>query len=279
MTSADKDRHEMTQERIGLLLADAADSVEIGAAPVQAVIRAGRRRRARRRAVMAVTAVVLGTATGTLAMAGLPGSGGSGGSGGSVTPAKPGRVGGILVDQPQMTTLSFGTYEGVEWGVQLRVWPAPRDRAEAVKQMKAMDSWGTVPATTGSPSDLVGKTTYFFVRSYREPGKDDESRLMGAPQTVSKLPRPKGTDIRALPQPLTLHGPFRLAIGTVATTAKQVACHWRDGSTTFADRAPDNSPLHSKKAVIRSVRGFPTANWFVCQAPGPTTFKSAEVTK
>ncbi|MFB7508308.1 hypothetical protein ACFC0P_33555, partial [Streptomyces broussonetiae] len=59
--SADRDNHgtaEMTQTDIALLLADAADEVEIGIAPVQAVIRGGRRRRARRWAVAAATALV-----------------------------------------------------------------------------------------------------------------------------------------------------------------------------------------------------------------------------
>ncbi|MFE9807540.1 hypothetical protein [Streptomyces sp. NPDC005548] len=60
---------------------------------------------------------------------------------------------------------------------------------------------------------------------------------------------------------------------------KQVACHWKDGSTTLADRAPDNSAQHNVQAVIRSVDGYPTANWFACVAPASTTYKSAEVTK
>ncbi|MFD0445221.1 hypothetical protein ACFQ10_26725 [Streptomyces indonesiensis] len=49
----------MTQHDIALLLADAADEVKIGIAPAQALIRGGRRRKARRWAVVATTTLVV----------------------------------------------------------------------------------------------------------------------------------------------------------------------------------------------------------------------------
>lgn len=75
--SADRERnHDMSDSDIALLLADATDEVEIGIAPYEAVIRGGRRRRARRWAVAAATALVLAGSSATLAVAGLPGEGG-----------------------------------------------------------------------------------------------------------------------------------------------------------------------------------------------------------
>ncbi|MEV0476818.1 hypothetical protein AB0I50_44310 [Streptomyces prunicolor] len=56
--SADRETNQtMTDRDIALLLADAADEVEIGIAPYQAVIRGGRRRRARRWALATATAL------------------------------------------------------------------------------------------------------------------------------------------------------------------------------------------------------------------------------
>jgi hypothetical protein len=98
--------------------------------------------------------------------------------------------------------------------------------------------------------------------------------------TAATLPGEKGTDIQVFSQPLAgTEGPAQLAVGKVATTVKQVACHWKDGTTTLADLAPANSALRDDNAVIRTVESYPTANWFVCVAPGSTTYKSAEVTK
>ncbi|CAL2055856.1 hypothetical protein [Streptomyces murinus] len=54
MTNTDGNEHGMAQDRIALLLADAAQEIETGPAPVAAVVRGGRRRRARRWAATAV---------------------------------------------------------------------------------------------------------------------------------------------------------------------------------------------------------------------------------
>lgn len=59
MKSADwETSHNMTQHDIAFLLAEAADEVKIGTAPVQALIRGGRSRKARRWAVVATTTLV-----------------------------------------------------------------------------------------------------------------------------------------------------------------------------------------------------------------------------
>ncbi|MER5828915.1 hypothetical protein ABT086_43740, partial [Streptomyces mirabilis] len=69
--SADREtNHDMTHRDIAFLLADAADEAEIGIAPYQAVVRGGRRRKARRWALAAAAALVIAGSTGTLALAG-----------------------------------------------------------------------------------------------------------------------------------------------------------------------------------------------------------------
>lgn len=60
-----------TDTDIAFLLAEAADEVEIGIAPYQAVLRGGRRRKARRWAIAAAAALVVAGSTGTLALAGV----------------------------------------------------------------------------------------------------------------------------------------------------------------------------------------------------------------
>ncbi|MFD6297267.1 hypothetical protein ACFWFU_20900 [Streptomyces sp. NPDC060235] len=267
--STDRENDTMAPREISPLLTDIADEFEVGAVPVQAVMRAGGRRRARRRTVTAAAAVVLAGSTGALAMTGLPGTGDD------TSPAKPAPAYERQVDEPRISHVGFGTYDGAKWGVNVQVWPAPRDTTEAARQLKAMNSWGLTPVTTGGPSDLVGRTSYFVLRGYGDTG----TRLVTF-DTVARLPRPKGTEIDAIPQSLTEKGaPLRLVVGTVAKTVKQVACHWKNGSTTLADLAPDNAAQHDVQAVIRSVDGYPTANWFACVAPASTTYKSAEVTK
>lgn len=73
MTGVDRNGRDAAQERISSLLAETANEVETGVAPVDAVVRAGRRHRARRRTATAVAAVVLAGTTGTLALTSLPG--------------------------------------------------------------------------------------------------------------------------------------------------------------------------------------------------------------
>ncbi|MER8113648.1 hypothetical protein [Streptomyces sp. NPDC094031] len=270
MTHTDGNGHGMAQDRIALLLADAAREIETGPAPVAAVVRGGRRLRARRWAVTAVAAaVVAGGTAGAVRV--LPDRG-------SASPADTG-VGGQLVDEPVMSTVGEGTRDGATWNVNAKVWPAPRDRSEAVRQMRAMADWGLTPVTSGSPSDLIGRTSYFIFRGFQK-GAGAPAFGLVASDTVAGLPHPKGTEIHVFTKPLTPgSGTQNLVVGMVATTARQVTCHWKDGSATTAGLAPADTPVRSSDSVIRSVRGFPTANWFVCAAPGKTAYESAEVTE
>ena len=270
MTDTDGMEHGMAQDRIALLLADAAQEIETGPAPVAAVVRGGRRRRARRWAVTAVAAaVVAGGTVGAVPV--LPDRD-------AASPADRG-AGGQPVDEPVMSTVGSGTRDGGTWSVNAKVWPAPRDRSEAVRQMKAMADWGFTPVTSGSPSDLIGRTSYYISRAYQKGAGAPTFRLV-ASDTVAELPHPKGTEIHVFTKPLTPgSGAQSLAVGMVATTARQVTCHWKDGRTTTADLAPADTPTPPTDATIGYVRGFPTANWFFCAAPGRTAYKSAEVTE
>ncbi|MEU6462457.1 hypothetical protein [Streptomyces sp. NPDC046976] len=270
MTDTDGMEHGMAQDRIALLLADAAQEIETGPAPVAAVVRSGRRRRARRWAATAVAAaVVAGGTVGAVTV--LPDRE-------SASPAERG-VGGELVDEPVMAAVGSGTRDGANWSVNTQVWPAPRDRSEAVRQMKAMADWGLTPVTSGSPSDLIGRTSYFVYRAFQK-GDGKPTLRMVTSDTVAGLPRPKGTEIHVFLKPLAPDDSTQnLVVGMVARTARQVTCHWKDGSATTADLAPADTPIRPSIAAIRSIEGFPTANWFYCAAPGKTAYKSAEVTK
>lgn len=79
-------------------------------------MRAGGRRRARRRTVTAAAAVVLAGSTGALAMTGLPGTGDD------TSPAKPAPAYERQVDEPRISHVGFGTYDGAKWGVNVQVW-------------------------------------------------------------------------------------------------------------------------------------------------------------
>ncbi|MGW3492934.1 hypothetical protein [Streptomyces sp. NPDC001020] len=268
--SADRENQDMTHRDIALLLADAADEVEIGIAPYQAVIRGGRRRRARRLAVAGATALVLAGSTGaTLALAGLPGEGGNRVAPAATQPASPEAR---HVSQPQRTELAAGTDQGEEWAVYIDVWGAPRDESEARLQLGAMREYGVHPAEVGKASDLVGKTSYFVARGV---GDGQPRTIMF--NTVKKWDRMSGGDIQSMAAPLkpgTL-GPYRLVVGKVAKTAQQVTCTWKDGTTSVVHRASDDNPKHRG---IRSAAGSPV-NWFVCLGPKGTGWKSDEVSK
>ncbi|MEU2056659.1 hypothetical protein [Streptomyces bungoensis] len=271
--SADRENHEMTQSDIAFLLADAADEVEIGIAPVQQVMRAGRRRRARRLAVAAVTAAVVAGSTGAaLAFAGLPG--GHGDRQGYVAkPPSPPRA--RHVYDPQRTELARGTYRGKEWHVVVQVWGAPRDEAEADRQFDAMAALGLEPADAHKPADLIGKVSFFATRGW---GDARPEQVMF--NTVRDFENFAGTDLEAAATRLGTGGESsgRLVIGMVARTARQVTCHWKDGTVTVAEPA-DGLSVHDTGSAIRPVAGFLKANWFVCRAPAGTSYAAAEVTK
>ncbi|MCT9079296.1 hypothetical protein [Streptomyces fulvoviolaceus] len=269
--SADRETsHDMTNSDISLLLADAADEVEIGIAPYQAVIRGGRRRRARRWAVAAATALVLAGSSATLAVAGLPG-----GDGGRVAPAatQPSQTPKADVSAPQRTTLATGTDQGTKWQVTLDVWSPPGNEAEAEAQMSAMALYGENPPDADKASDLIGKITYFVHRTYGE----KSSPVME--NTVPKSDTLSGTDLMSGALPLKPGGDKaeRLLIGYVAKTAQRVTCTWKDGTATQVEREPSNTTVSTDEPAIRSADGSPY-DWFVCVAPKGTAYKSAEVT-
>ncbi|MER5790310.1 hypothetical protein [Streptomyces sp. NPDC001980] len=271
--SADRENHDMTQTDIAFLLADAADEVEIGIAPVQAVMRGGRRRRARRWAVAAATAVAVlaGSAGATLAVTGLPGGGDR-----HATVAKPpASAEARHVYDPQRTELARGTYQGGEWSVAVQVWGAPRNEAEADRQFDAMDAMGLKPADVRVPADLIGKISYFATRGW---GEEHPQQVMF--DTVEQFEHFSGTDMESMATRLGIGGESsgRLVIGKVAKSARQVTCRWKDGTTAVAVPTAGFS-AHDTGSAIRVVDGFQGANWFVCTAPVGTSYASAEVTK
>ncbi len=273
--NGDRENHDMTQTDIALLLADAADEVEIGIAPVQAVIRGGRRRKARRWAVAAATALALAGSTGvTLAFAGLPGEHAD-----RVTPTAPRPLSAEArhVYDPQQTELSRGAEHGKEWRVWVQVWGAPRDTREADLQFAAMRRMGLRPEVDKA-ADLVGKTSYFSMRSYG----DDDLPLMVMDDTARRIDRFSGTDLQAVAvsfEEVSATAPERLVVGHVAKSAREVTCRWKDGSSTVARPAGPAPAAHDGTSLIRPVAGYPGGNWFVCVGPEGATYKDAEVTK
>lgn len=188
--SADREtNHDMTHTDIAVLLADAADGVEIGIAPTQAVIRGGRRRRARRWAVATAAALAIVGTTGTLALAGLPGDGG--GHRGAQVATHPPTTAAPQFGEPQSTLLQTGTEDGREWEVSVDVWSAPRNAAEAQIQLAAMTDYGDFPGDLREASELIGKSTYFVHRLYG----DERSLVMYS--TLPKESRQADTDLES----------------------------------------------------------------------------------
>ncbi|MFF3452651.1 hypothetical protein ACFYXJ_36620 [Streptomyces sp. NPDC002667] len=268
----------VTDADIALLLARAADEVEIGMAPYQAVLRGGRRRRARRWAVAGAAALVIAGSTGTLALAGGTGTD----DGRRVAPAvtAPSTPEQRHVYEPRMTTLATAWDHGKEWSVTSIVWGAPKNEAEAQYQRSQMSEYGLTPTGTEVASDLIGKSWIFVGLLVGD----------GHPTTVLDGPAEKagsfsGTDIEAASVPLRTGragtaGEYRLlVIGKVAPTAREATCRWSDGTSTRVPRAPEGAGFTTElKPMIRPVAGSP-AHWFVCLAPAGTSYKSAAVTR
>ncbi|MGW7266515.1 hypothetical protein [Streptomyces sp. NPDC054842] len=268
--SADRETsHDMTHRDIALLLADAADDVEIGIAPYQAVVRGGRRRKARRWAVTAAAALVIAGSTGTLALAA-----GTFGGDRRVEPAatRPATDGHVFV--PWTTTLARGTDAGRDWSVTYTGWDAPEDRAQAARQLKAMRRAGTVPGGVREAADLTGRDRYFVVLQLGD----------GPPSAVLEGEERRSGGTRAgkgvLPAFVPLgRGTDRLVVGQVAPTVRRAEVTWDDGSTTpVARAAPGTGFTGGFESLIRRVDGS-SSDWFVCLAPEGRTFESAKVTK
>ncbi|WP_405971796.1 hypothetical protein OG496_19550 [Streptomyces sp. NBC_00988] len=275
--SADRETNQtMTDRDIALLLADAADEVEIGIAPYQAVIRGGRRRRARRWALATAAALVIVGGSGTLALAGL-----RDGNGVEVSPAVKQQSTEPLtpeernVYEPQGTVIGIGDIGGKEWQITVDVWGAPRTEGEAWAQLQRMKAFGEVPVDASKSSQLVGKYSFFARRTI---GDGKESVL--TENSVDTKDRMAGTDLESValsldPKHTT---PQRLVIGQVAKTAQEVTCSWKDGSSTVARRVAEGADVNSDESAIRPVAGSPS-DWFVCVGPEGTTFDSVKVTK
>ncbi|MFJ9378767.1 hypothetical protein [Streptomyces sp. NPDC101455] len=275
--SADRETNQtMTDRDIALLLADAADEVEIGIAPYQAVIRGGRRRRARRWALATVAALVIVGGSGTLALAGL-----RDGNGVEVSPAVKRQSTEPLTPEerhvyaPQETLLATGTEQGEAWYVTVDVWGAPRTKAEAEAQLRSMSSRHEEPWDKDRASALVGKITYFVRRAV---GSGEPGLLMG--DSASEQDTMAGTDLKSGAislDPKKTDGPARLVVGQVAKTAQEVTCTWKDGTSTVARRVAAGADVSGGEATIRPAAGSPDS-WFACVAPAGTAYDSAEVT-
>ncbi|WP_030932122.1 hypothetical protein [Streptomyces sp. NRRL S-646] len=271
--SADREtNHDMTNTDIALLLADAADGVEIGIAPTQAVIRGGRRRRARRWAVAAGAALAIVGTTGTVALAGLPG-GGDGHRGAQVATHPPTTLPDSFQAEPHNTTLASGFEDGKEWNVSVDVWDAPRNVAEAQAQLTAMTESGEYPGEIREASDLIGKSALFVSKTY-----DGKPSLL-IHQMLSKGDRQRGTDLVSGAGGLKSSSePTRLVVGRIAKTAQQVTCTWKDGTSTILHRDPAHTYLNNGlMQAIRPAEGSPDS-WFVCLAPKGTSYDTAAVT-
>ncbi|SNX58086.1 hypothetical protein SAMN06272735_2568 [Streptomyces sp. TLI_55] len=274
--SADREtNHDMTNSDITLLLADATDEVEIGIAPYEAVIRGGRRRKARRWAVAAATALVIAGSSATLAVAGLPGGSGM------VTPPATQAPTATRADlyTAQRTLLATGVEDGKEWRVYIDVWAAPRNEAEAAGQLEAMGEYGDVPSGVTKASELIGKSSYVTFLSDGD-GADRDNRRPVYEDAFEATDDPmRGTDVEsaAIPFRTTNEHVERLVIGMVGKDAEQVTCTWRDGTKTKIDRPAGNTVVSTDQSAIRTAEGSPV-DWFVCLAPKGTGDGTADVT-
>ncbi|MFD5818779.1 hypothetical protein [Streptomyces sp. NPDC127038] len=264
----------VTDADIAFLLARAADGVEIGTAPCEAVLRGGRRRRTRRWAVAAAAALVLAGSTGTLALAGGPGRD-SRVDRVVTTPPSPERR---HVYAPQRTLLASARDNGKDWSVTVDVWGAPRNRAEAARQWTAMGESGVRPADAKRASELVGASRYFVHLVV----DDDATTVMWGEYDGSDSPSYKGLVYGAMPLHTGRHGAAdtrnRLVIGDVTAATRRLTCTWDDGTTTQVPRATEGSGFAwAFKPLIREVKGSP-ADWFVCLAPEGRSYKSVRVT-
>lgn len=269
--SADREtNHDMTNGDITRLLAGAADEVEIGIAPYEAVVRGGRRRKARRWAVAAATALVLTASSATLAVAGLPG--GEREPAPAATRSVPTPTADLFA--PARTTLATGREDGKEWRVIIDVWAPPRTEVQAAGQFEAMGEYGDVPTGVTTASQLIGEKSYIVYFS------DGDKRRRVFDDTFTRDDPMRDTDLQAAAIPFgTNPGGVveRLVIGMVGHSAQQVGCTWKDGTTTRVDRVPPNTEFSTDDVAIRPAEGSPV-DWFVCWAPQGTEYDGASVT-
>ncbi|MBK3585336.1 hypothetical protein JHN49_16980 [Streptomyces sp. MBT57] len=258
----------MTPHDIAFLLAEATGEVRIGTAPAQALIRGGRRRRARRWAAVAATTLVVAGSTGALALTGLSGAG-DGGRGVS-SASRP--VASAKASEPHMrTTLASGTDGGVPWRVYIDVWKAPADTAEARATLAAMAKSGEHPDDVSTASELVGKVAHFVHRVTGEEAKTTQIADMVLPEDdVLNGGEHGAVTLPLLPDNGTAAP--RLVFGQVAKTAREVTCNWKNGTSTKVGRTSADADA----PVLHSLKDSPY-DWFVCLAPKSTEWESFKV--
>ena len=257
---------------IAFLLADAADEVEVGTAPYQAVVRGGRRRRARRWAVAAAAAPVIAGSTGTLALVehgqrprGRPGGRRpSVGNGMCTTPSGPlSRWAGTAGGSGGSTPSNLGSAAERGGG------------GAAVRRQIDHGEWSPYARIS---KNLVGRG--FFSVSL---AVDDVWRPVMQGE-IDKAYGMSGTDLESAAIPLEAKtsdqaGALnRLVIGRVAARARTVTCTWDDGTTSVAHKVPANYAANNKVPVIRPVAGSQAA-WFVCLGGRGEESKSVKVTE
>ncbi|MFE7836936.1 hypothetical protein ACFU53_13045 [Streptomyces sp. NPDC057474] len=281
MTQGDSTHGDLTastavERDIAFLLADAADEVEIGIAPYQAVVRGGRRRKTRRWVVAAAAAVVIAGTTGTLALAGVT-DGDRGWVAPAATPTASVAPETRHMYEPWRTTLAEGRDQGTDWKVTIEVWDAPRSSAQADKQLAAMGLFGVEPRGAGGAAGLVGKSWHFV---HLTVGDDRTSALIDGEDDAMS-----GTDLEAFATVLRAGDrdedgdPERLVIGRVAPTAQQVRIAWSDGTSVDVNRDGDDIRYEDlRNPRIVDVEGARTS-WFVALAPEGVGYESAKVTK
>ncbi|GAA3817590.1 hypothetical protein ACFS5L_31935 [Streptomyces phyllanthi] len=275
---------------IALLLADAADAVEIGTAPYQAVVRGGRRRKTRRWAVTAVAAVVIAGSTGTLALSGVMDGDGDRGSSAATRPYTAEER---HVYKPRKTTVGTGREQGKDWKVTVDVWGAPRNEAEADRQYAAMkrtykvaevvlNRGSTVPAAPDQ-SDWIGKSRLYV----RLTVGDQASSVVE--EAFAEGGVPSGGDPKTYTTPLfdpialtTGSGKLsdrQLVVGKVDPTAQQVRVTWSDGTTTEINRDEhDTGDQDPRTPRLLDAEGS-SMSWFVVLAPKGLSHDSTKVMK
>ncbi|WP_274557818.1 hypothetical protein [Streptomyces spiramyceticus] len=150
---------DMAHHDISLRLADATDEVEVGIAPYEAVMRGGKRRKARRWVLGAAVALVMAGSTGSLALAVVDGREQSNVASQRLSAEE------RHVYTPQRTHLTeiFGEAESEEAYVSLEVWGAPRSEAEARKQKERMIEYGVWDEREADPVPSIGSSWFSVI--------------------------------------------------------------------------------------------------------------------
>ncbi|MFF3642044.1 hypothetical protein [Streptomyces sp. NPDC002564] len=150
--------YDTARDDIAPRLADAAAAIEIGAVPYEAVLRGGRRRKARRWVIGALAAVTIAGSTGSLALAVVDGGDGE------TPPSQGGTARERHVYAPQFTPLTeLRDDTGKVLRIELQMWGAPRDDAEARAQKKAMTEAGVWDERTTDPVPDFDQPWYAIV--------------------------------------------------------------------------------------------------------------------